>query len=90
MCENDIILIPKTKKNFQKENFEKMKVNSLWLLPVVLPVLPVSGKLTARKIIPPEVCLEKVEDLRVTSSATDGTVECNSKHCSVKCQDGYQ
>ena len=45
-----------------------MKVNSLWLLPVVLPVLPVFGKLTARKIIRPEVCLEKVEDLRATRS----------------------
>ena len=67
-----------------------MKVNSLWLLPVVLPVLPVFGKLTARKIIRPEVCLEKVEDLRATRSENDGTVECNTKHCSVKCQDGYQ
>ena len=68
-----------------------MKVNaSLWLLPVVLPVLPVFGKLTARKIIRPEVCLEKVEDLRATRNANDGTVVCNSKHCSVKCQDGYQ
>ena len=64
-----------------------MKV-SILLVPV-LPVI-VLGKLTVRKIIRPDVCLEAVEDLRTTRTANDGMVECDSKYCKVKCQDGYQ
>ena len=53
-------------------------------------IMAAENKLTPRKVIPPELCMQKVEDIRKTRSDTDGDITCNQKFCSVRCRDGYQ